>query len=70
MTYDDIIRHYGGKPLEHGLPLSREAQMELAKYGIYRQLLKEWQRKGVPELRQFQLYVLTGGKLKIDKEYY
>ena len=61
MTHDDIIKHYGGQ---------REAMTALAQYGIYRQIMDNWRRDGVPELRQFQLYVITGGKLKIDKEYY
>ena len=61
MTHDDIIKHYGGQ---------REAMTALAQYGIYRQIMDNWRRDGVPELRQFQLYVITGGKLKIDKDYY
>lgn len=61
MTHDDIIKHYGGQ---------REAMTALAQYGIYRQIMDNWKRDGVPELRQFQLYVITGGKLKIDREYY
>ena len=60
MTYDDIIKHYGGM---------REAMTELAPYGIYRQVLDNWKKTGVPEGRQYQLFVLTDGKLKIDEKY-
>ena len=60
MTYDDIIKHYGGM---------REAMTELAPYGIYRQMLDNWKKTGVPKGRQYELFVLTDGKLKLDAKY-
>ena len=57
MTTDDIIKHYGGM---------REAMTKLAPHGIYRQMFYAWEKKGVPEGRQYQLHVLTGGKLKVE----
>jgi len=57
MTTDDIIKHYGGM---------REAMTELAPYGIYRQMFYAWEKNGVPQGRQYQLHVLTDGKLKVE----
>lgn len=60
MTYDDIIKHYGGM---------REAMTELAPHGIYRQVLDNWKKTGVPKGRQYELFVLSDGALKVDKKF-
>jgi|DEB0MinimDraft_10_1074344.scaffolds.fasta_scaffold134013_1 hypothetical protein len=55
MTYKQLIRHYG-------------TQVNAAKaIGVTKGAVCQWQHTGVPILRQYQVELLTNGKLKADK---
>ena len=57
MNYDDLIKHYG-------------TQVAIAKaLGIKSPSIAEWKAKGeIPEVRQYQIEVLTKGKLKASRQ--
>lgn len=48
-------RHFGGR------------DKAISALGIYRQLWEHWQKTGIPKGRQFQIEVVTRGKLKADR---
>lgn len=52
MNTDDLVKHFGSRD-------KAEAQL-----GIYRQLWDHWRKGGIPKMRQFQIQVLTRGRLK------
>ena len=55
MTYEQLIAHFG-------------SQAEAARViGIKPPSVCEWQKNGIPELRQIQIERLTKGKLRADK---
>lgn len=54
MKTADVVAHFGGiAPLAKAL-------------GVKTQAISQWKEK-VPELRSYQIEVLTGGKLKADQ---
>jgi predicted transcriptional regulator len=56
MTYKQLIKHYG-------------TQVSAAKaLGVTKAAVCQWQHTGVPALRQFQVELLTGGKLRADRK--
>lgn len=55
MTYEELVNHFG-KPIE----VSR-------KLNITPQAVCIWKDSGVPLIRQFQIEVLTQGKLKAER---
>ena len=54
MNVSDLIRHFG----------SRKVAMQRA--GASRQLFKYWETNGIPTGRQWEIYVLTNRKLKVE----
>ncbi len=53
MELNDLIKHFGSRA---------KAQQRL---GLYRQLWDQWEKRGgIPAMRQFQIQVLTRGRLK------
>ncbi len=52
MTYREILRHFGSQA-----EIARQAGVTVA-------AVKRWQQQGIPLPRQYQLQVLTDGKLK------
>ena len=57
MTVDQLVQHYG--------TMSRAAQA----VGLKHPALCAWRKKGeIPEPRQYQYEVLTGGSLKADRD--
>lgn len=56
MDYQQIKEHFGS---------AAKAARELGLSA--RQTVHTWKRKGVPEQRQYQIEVLTGGALKADR---
>ena len=52
MEFKEALKHYGSRN-------------KIAKaLGIHRQAITRWAYSGIPELRQYELETLTGGKLK------
>ena len=56
MTVDDVINHFG--------PTQPGAAQRL---GVTSQALSYWRRAGIPMVRQYQIEVLSGGKLRADR---
>ncbi len=54
MTFQELIEHFGTQ--------TATAQA----LGIHQSSVSEWQQKGIPVPRQYQIQVLTGGKLQAD----
>lgn len=55
MKKSEIIEHFGG------------IQETADALGIRYQSVREWKENAVPEGRQFQIQVMTNGKLKADQ---
>ena len=54
MDTETLERHFGGRD---------EA---IRAIGIYRQLWEHWAKKGIPKGRQYEIQVLTKGKVRAD----
>ena len=55
MKYEDVIDHFG----------SQQAVADAI--GIKQPSVAAWKEAGIPEPRQFQLEVITDGRLKADR---
>lgn len=55
MDIEKVIEHFGG-PQETCLAL-----------GVTKGAISQWRTDGVPELRQFQIEALTGGRFKAER---
>ena len=55
MNYEDLIRHFGSQ--------SKAARA----LNVKPPSVHQWKEDGIPETRQFQIEVLTGGALKADR---
>jgi hypothetical protein len=54
MNFQDLVTHYG-------------SPQQISKaLGVSKQLVSYWKRAGVPLGRQYEIQVLTGGRLRAD----
>lgn len=63
MTYDQLIAHYGSQKAA-GEALKAFGEKE----GVTQPSVAEWKENGIPVQRQAQFEVLTGGKLKAERQ--
>ena len=56
MKLDEVLKHFNVKPSELAAILK-----------VTRPAISQWKVSGIPETRQWQIQILTKGKLKADE---
>jgi hypothetical protein len=59
MTFDQLVDHYG--------TIAKISAAVAPTWPATEQAIGQWRKAGIPEGRQFQFELLTGGALKAEK---